>query len=405
MLSCATTAAPIDVRASVDLAPDPSVDLRVVLPPERAREAERYVKAASYALRECTRTLGRSEMRHLTLVDTGLSQGVPDPDAVRLAPVPWWTGATSMALELAAVRGVSGRCWDTAFDASALPPWFVDGLAEFTARRAIVPIFEGVNTPPGYAFLEERYFAGFVPRFVRIRLRAETDGPPVSVYRARAGVETASGLASSGSRKALAGKTVLALGTLERWLGRPVFDEIVAEFVRASKGRTPQLADFERVASNASGQHLDWFFDQAFRSSGKFDYGVETLVSEPDADGGFVTTVTARRYGEGQFTGASGNRIGGFDNGRGITLHVVFADGQDRTDWWDGRDERRTFRYRSPARAVSATIDPDRVLLLDLDRTNNSRTLTPRTAAAATRWASIYLLWLEHLLLSYASLA
>jgi hypothetical protein len=45
------------------------------------------------------------------------------------------------------------------------------------------------------------------------------------------------------------------------------------------------------------------------------------------------------------------------------------------------------------------------VLLLDLDRTNNSRTLTPRTAAAATRWGSIYLLWLEHLLLSYASLA
>ncbi len=405
MLSCATTATPINVRASVDLAPDPSVDLRVVLPPERAREAERYVKAASYALRECTRALGRFDARHLTLVDAGLRQEVPDPDAVQLAPVPWWTAATSMAHELAVARGVSGRCWGTAFDSSALPPWFVDGLAEFMARRAVVPIFEGVNTPPGYAFLEERYFAGFVPRFVRIRLRAETDGPPVSMYRARAGVDIDSGLASSGSRQALAGKTVLALGTLERWLGRPVFDEIVAEFVRASKERTPQLADFERVASNASGQQLDWFFDQAFRSSGKFDYGVEALVSEPDADGAFVTTVTARRYGEAQFTGATGNRIGGFDNGRGITLHVVFTDGQDRTDWWDGRDERRTFRYRSPARVVSATIDPDRVLLLDLDRTNNSRTLTPQTAAAAARWGSIYLLWLEHLLLSYASLA
>jgi len=405
MLSCATTAAPIDVRASVDLAPDPSVDLRVVLPPERAREAERYVKAASYALRECTRALGRFDARHLTLVDAGVRQRVPDPDAVRVAAVPWWTAATSMALELAAARGVSERCWSTAFDSSALPPWFVDGLTEYSARRAVVPIFEGLNTPPGYAFLEQRYFGGFVPRFVRIRLRAETDGPPVSAYRARAGAEIDSGLASPGSRQALAGKTVLALGTLERWLGRPVFDEIIAEFVRASKERTPQLADFERVASNASGQQLDWFFDQAFRSSGKFDYGVEALVSEPDAAGAFVTTVTARRYGEAQFTGASGNRIGGFDNGRGITLHVVFADGQDRTDWWDGREQRRTFSYRSPAAVVSATIDPERVLLLDLEQTNNSRTLTPRTAAAAARWGSIYLLWLEHLLLSYASLA
>jgi hypothetical protein len=405
MLSCATSAAPIDVRASIDLAPDPSVDLRVVLPPERAREAERYVKAASYALRECTRALGRFDARHLTLVDAGVRQRVPDPDAVRVAAVPWWTAATSMALELAAARGVSERCWSTAFDSSALPPWFVDGLTEYSARRAVVPIFEGLNTPPGYAFLEQRYFGGFVPRFVRIRLRAETDGPPVSAYRARAGAEIDSGLASPGSRQALAGKTVLALGTLERWLGRPVFDEIIAEFVRASKERTPQLADFERVASNASGQQLDWFFDQAFRSSGKFDYGVEALISEPDAAGAFVTTVTARRYGEAQFTGASGNRIGGFDNGRGITLHVVFADGQDRTDWWDGRDQRRTFSYRSPAAVVSATIDPERVLLLDLEQTNNSRTLTPRTAAAAARWGSIYLLWLEHLLLSYASLA
>ena len=146
------------------------------------------------------------------------------------------------------------------------------------------------------------------------------------------------------------------------------------------------------------------FFDQIFRSSAVFDYGVERLASEPDVDGSFVTTVTSRRYGDALFTGASGTRIGGFDNGRGIMLRITFADGQKRTDWWDGRDERRTFRYRSTSRAVSATIDPDRVLLLDLNQTNNSRTFAPRNTAAATRWASVYLQWLEHLLLSYASL-
>jgi hypothetical protein len=118
-----------------------------------------------------------------------------------------------------------------------------------------------------------------------------------------------------------------------------------------------------------------------------------------------MTTVTARRYGDARFTGASGDRVGGFENGRGITVRVVFDDGQQRTDWWDGRDERRTFRYHSQTRAVSAVVDPDRVLLLDLDRTNNSRTFAPKRAAAATRLGSIYLLWLEHLLLSYASLA
>ena len=405
MVACAAPATRVDVRAHVDLAPEPPVDLRIVLQPEHARDAERYVQAASSAVRECAKALGRFEARELTLADPAWHGPMLGSDAIALDRVPWWTTVMSMAPELATARGVSRRCWTKAFDASGLPPWFVDGLAEFTARRAVVPIFEGLANPPGYAILEQRYFGGFVPRVVRIRLMAETDGAPVSAYRAHAAVDVAPQSPSAADSEALAGKTVLALGTLERWVGRPVFDAIVAEFVRASKGRAPRLADFERVASDVSGQELSWFFDQAFRASRAFDYGVEGLASEPDASGAFVTTVTARRYGEARFTGASGTRTGGFDNGRGITLRVTFADGQRRTDWWDGRDERRAFRYQSPARAVSATIDPDRVLLLDLDRTNNSRTLAPKQGAAATRWASLYLLWLEHLLLSYASLA
>jgi hypothetical protein len=376
-----------------------------VLQSEHARDAGRYVQAASAAVQVCSSLVGRFDAREMTLIDPAWRGVPPQSDAVILARVPWWTKATSMAVELAAARGVSRRCWTSAIDSSALPPWFVDGLAEFTARRAVVPIFEGTNIGPGYAFLEGRYFAGSVPWFVRIRLMAETDGELVSAYRAHTTVDVDSRSPSAGDREALAGKTVLALGTLERWVGRPAFDEIVTEFVGASKLGPPQLADFERVASGVSGQQLSWFFDQVFHSSSAFDYGVEALASEPDAGGAFSTTVMARRYGEARFTGATGTRSGGFDLGRGITLRVTFADGQQRTDWWDGRDERRAFRYRSPARAVSATIDPDLVLLLDLDRTNNSRTLAPRQNAAATRWASLYLLWLEHLLLSYASLA
>jgi hypothetical protein len=376
-----------------------------VLQPEHARAAERYLQAASSAVRECAKALGRFDAAELRLVDPAWHGVIPGLDAIALDRVPWWTTVMSMAPELAVARGVSRRCWTTAFDTSGLPQWFVDGLAEFLARRAVVPIFEGLANPPGYVILEQRYFGGFVPRLMRIRLMPETDGPPVSVYRARAAVDVAPQAPSADDREALAGKTALALGTLERWVGRPVFDAIVAEFVGASKGRAPQIADFERVASEVSGQRLSWFFDQAFRSSSAFDYGIEALASEPDANGAFVTTVTARRYGDARFTGASGTRTGGFENGRGIALRVTFADGQQRTDWWDGRDERRAFRYRSPARAVSAVLDAERVVLLDLEQTNNSRTLAPKQSAAATRWAIIYLLWLEDMLLSYASLA
>jgi hypothetical protein len=50
---------------------------------------------------------------------------------------------------------------------------------------------------------------------------------------------------------------------------------------------------------------------------------------------------------------------------------------------------------------VSAEVDPDRVLLLDLNVTNNSRTLAPRHREAATKWAAIWLVWLQDLLMTY----
>jgi hypothetical protein len=85
-------------------------------------------------------------------------------------------------------------------------------------------------------------------------------------------------------------------------------------------------------------------------------------------------------------------------------VRVVFADAQQVTGYWDGRGDEKTFRYRSPSPVVSAMVDPDRVLLLDLDQTNNSRTLAPKNGAAASAWALRYVAWFEDLLLSYSSL-
>ena len=54
-----------------------------------------------------------------------------------------------------------------------------------------------------------------------------------------------------------------------------------------------------------------------------------------------------------------------------------------------------------PVRARSAEVDPDRILLLDANYTNNSRTLAPATRAAARRWSLAWLVWLQDHLLTY----
>jgi hypothetical protein len=261
-------------------------------------------------------------------------------------------------------------------------------------------MFQSDNLQPGYAMLEQRYFGGFVPRFVRIRLLPEADGDPLPAYRAIPGVDV-SAPGSPEEMLSLAGKTVLTLYTLERWISRPVFDGVLAEFARSSRGERPTINDFAHVASSVSGQDLTWLFVQTFGGSAVFDYAVAELTSVPRPEGGFDTTVVASRVGDGVFTGSTAPRVGPFESGGGVTLLVTFEDDERAVDRWDGRDTRKTFAYRSPSRAVSATVDPDRTLLLDVNLTNNSKTLAPQTGTASTRGAARWLMWLENALLTY----
>jgi hypothetical protein len=53
------------------------------------------------------------------------------------------------------------------------------------------------------------------------------------------------------------------------------------------------------------------------------------------------------------------------------------------------------------SRHFGAEIDPDRVLLLDANRSNNSRLVDAPAASTATRWSLTWLVWLQDQLLTY----
>ncbi len=138
-----------------------------------------------------------------------------------------------------------------------------------------------------------------------------------------------------------------------------------------------------------SGRDLTWFFDQVYRSSNTFDYGVDLFRSER-IDGGpndrYRTVVVARRYGEGEFP---------------VDIRVKFANAEELRWRWDGRDRWKAFEVVKPVRAVSAEVDPERVLLLDVNYTNNSATIAPQGPAAARKWSLGWLVWLQDHLLTY----
>ena len=94
-----------------------------------------------------------------------------------------------------------------------------------------------------------------------------------------------------------------------------------------------------------------------------------------------------RRYGEAVFP---------------VDVLVTFDDGSTVKESWDGRDRWKAYRYTRPTRAVSAQVDPERVLLLDINYTNNSKTLQSKSGDAATKWSLTWMVWLQDLILTYA---
>jgi hypothetical protein len=336
----------------------PSVDVTIDLEPDHRRDGDRALYAAFTTLR---------------ILGTWLA---PFPDStLSLTPdrTPWWTAPPSMAPEYAVARAVSRRYWMRVVDTRALPPWFVDGLAEYAARRAVSKIVDERYLAVYRSRAEGRYFGGFVPQDLRVLLRVEDEGDPMGTDAPEA-------------------RMLLTLGTLERWTSRPVFDAILLEFVQASDGTQPGVDDFVRVASRVSGQDLSWLFDEALKKSGTFDYAIQNFESHADADGRFRTTVVVRRAGDGVFR-------------RALQVQTTFAGGDSVRDFWDGGSQTQTFEYRSPTRAVTAEVDPDRVLLLDRNRRNNGVTLESAPArTAASRWSARWMIWLEDALLTYVAL-
>ena len=205
-------------------------------------------------------------------------------------------------------------------------------------------------------------------------------------------------------------KAAAAFTTLERYIGWPALHRGLSAAARNFAGREMPPDQFYATVGAAADRDLSWFFEQAFGRPALFDFAVTDLSSAPGeaADCGpsacYRTTIIVSRLGEGLFTGTSLLPVGEFEAGRAIEVELTFADGYEVVEHWDGRLPSKTLVYHGPAPAVSAVVDPANKLLLDVNRLNNFRTLSPPDTAAVLPWSARWTIWLQDLVLSYAFL-
>jgi len=385
----------------------PSVAMRLLLQPEHVSQAERHFDATRAALRYYGEWFGAYPYGYITVIDPAWQSdaGGMEYPTLFTAGTRWLAPRGVTTPEGVTVHEAGHQFWYGIVATNEFErAWMDEGFNTFSTARAIEQVFE-----PNY--LAKRYFGDFIPWVFRdIQLTRAVDGNRLNGYRLAArsdAQDTPTWRYWPGTAGAITyNKTALWLNTLERMLGWDTLQKILNVYFTRWAFKHPKPEDFFAVANEISGRDLTWFFDQVYRSSNAFDYGVDTFTSERDATRGYTgeagqrrfassetpsgtyrTSVVARRYGEGIFP---------------VDVRVVFENGEDARWQWDGRDRWKLFEIDKPVRARSVQIDPERVLLLDVNYTNNSASLSADTGrAAARKWSLAWLIWLQDHLLTY----
>lgn len=400
----------------------PPVDMRLLLQPEHLSQKERHFEATRAALRNYGTWYGPYPYGHVTVVDPAYGSGAGGMEYPTL-----FTAGTRLlnpfgggSPEGVTVHECGHQFWygivgNNEFESA----WMDEGFNTFSTARTM-------DVTYGSSAFVKRYLnprgadrlSGFLPlMFDSIRLDRVVGGDRLDGYREAATSDrqsTPTYLYFPPTGGAISyNKTALWLHTLERTLGWDVLQKILSTYFERYKFHHPRPEDFFAVANEVSGQDLTWFFDQVYRSSNDFDYGIDEVRSAPIEIRGFEedearlippeasresspkdeagqryrTEVVVRRYGSGTFP---------------VSVLLSFEDGSEVRHDWDGQDRWKLYVEERASKLRYAAVDPERTLVLDLYYTNNSKLLEPQAKLPARKWASKWMIWLQDLLTTFA---
>jgi hypothetical protein len=369
----------VERRARFEHPSLPAVEMRLLLQPEHIGQADRHFEATRAALRYYGEWFGPYPYGHITIVDPAWQSGADGMEYPTLftAGTHWIAPRGEGEPEDVTVHEAGHQFWYGIVASNEFEhAWLDEGLNTYSTARVMEQRF----FPTYYT---KRYFDGFFPWvFTDLPLTREVDGDRMPSFRRFAESDAPSTPswqywpASSGA--ITYDKTALWLHTLERMLGWKTLQQVLSTYFQRYAFKHPRPEDFFAVANEVSGQDLTWFFDQVYRSSNTFDYSVELK------DGVEPPTVIVRRLGESVFP---------------VEIRARLQNGEELWWNWDGRDRWKAFEMKQVPASVE--VDPRRVLLLDVNRTNNSVSLEPAAPAAARKWSLAWLVRLQDHLLTY----
>jgi hypothetical protein len=385
------------------------VEIILLLQPAHRSQAARYIEAAKAAIRGYGLRLGAYPYETLTMVDPprgGMGAGGMEyPTFITLGThpifaVPGFTGirgAESVTVHEFGHNFFQGMIASNEFEES----WIDEGMNSF---------YEAMVMDEHYSYLIE--FLGIKAASTQLDRLQLGDGQFSDAI-----VQPAWTFRSGGSYGLNSyTRPAVTLRHLRNLMGHATFDRAMRRFFQTWRFRHPSTEDFKSIMLQEAEEDISWFLEQAFHTDRGLDYKVRSArsrkVREPrgwfwSEDGQKTLLGVADRHDLPDEMEPADEEAGAEDEEmyrsvifveregefvHPVTVELVFEDGERVRHQWDGRSRWKKYIEIRPAKLVSAEIDPDHQMVLDVDPLNNSyrieknRTPTTKIVAGLVFW-------------------
>jgi hypothetical protein len=387
------------------------VDIKLFLQPAHRAQADRYIEAAKVAIRGYGLPLGPYPYETLTMVDPPRGAmgagGMEYPTFITLGthPVLNLSGfdkvlaAESVTVHEFGHNFFQGMIASNEFEEA----WIDEGMNSF---------YEAVVIDEYYRYMIQ-LFGLKATSFELNRLHLGDGRYSDSI------VQPAWSYRSGGSYGLNSyARPAVTLLHLQNLMGEETFARAMRRFFQTWRFRHPSTEDFKQIMLEEADTDITWFLEQAFHTDRGLDYRIRTARSrrfkDPrgwfwDDDGQKTLLGVADRHSDdsaGEFdeeADEDGEKIFRSEvvvERRGefvhpVTVELVFDDGEILRHEWNGRSRWNKYVEIRPAKLVSAEVDPDHLMVLDVDQLNNSIRLDKDRKPAA-KMVTHLIFWLQN---------
>jgi len=401
----------IEVMDKFSSPPLREVDVTLLILPEHERQTERYLRATKAALEYYGKAYGEYPYSHITTVDPAFRSGAGGMEYPTLftGGTRWLAPAKVQSPEMVTVHEAGHQFWyhlvaNNEFEDA----WLDEGFNSYSTTECLEEFY-------GVDYYMRRYF-GIPYVFTEAHFSPWNDQFtgylyfPKLDYISQNGWEFQPGTPSYGVNSY--SKPALMLKMLRNYLGKEQFDRILKTYSLRWRFKHPRPEAFISVVNEITGRDMNWYFDQFLNTAHVLDYAVGSVSSLPVSKKmGIFDQNDSKEYLTGQEESDTEEMI--FETNviiqrKGeakmpVEVLITFENGEQEQRIWDGQYRWVQYTFHKPVKWQSVQVDPENKLMLDMNRTNNSR-VTGTWRTPAVKWATRWMFWFQHLMEIFAFL-